>query len=103
MGEADTVTLAVPLRLPLWAVTVYGPPKAVPAVNRPPLLMVPPPFTLQTKGGWVDMLAANWSRAVAVSCWVAEGATVAVAGASTMLVKVWLTVTVTVLVTVWLP
>ncbi len=58
---------------------------------------------LQVKVGWVARLVANWSRAVAVNCWVAETFTVAVVGARTMLVRVWLTVTATELVAVRLP
>ena len=65
---AVTETLAVPLIPPLVAVTVYGPPAVVPAVNRPLALMVPPPDTDQLKVGWGLRLVANWSRAVAVNC-----------------------------------
>ena len=46
-----TVTLAVPLTLPLVAVTVNGPPAALPAVNSPLLEIVPPPPTVQPKLG----------------------------------------------------
>ena len=49
---AVTVTLAVPLTLPLVAVTVKGPPAVEPAVNRPEALIVPPPLTDQVKVGW---------------------------------------------------
>ena len=47
-----TVTLAVPLTPALDAVTVNGPP-AVLALNRPELLIVPPPFTDQANDGCV--------------------------------------------------
>ncbi len=46
-----TVTLAVPLTLPLPAVTVKGPPPVAPAVNNPDELMVPPPLTDQVNVG----------------------------------------------------
>ena len=42
------VTAAVPLTVPLVAVTVNGPPAVLPAVKRPfPLPMTPPPLTDQ--------------------------------------------------------
>ena len=50
-GTAVTVTLAVPLMLPLVAVTVNGPPAVAPAVNKPAVLIVPPPLTAQLKVG----------------------------------------------------
>ena len=50
-GVTVTVTLAVPLTLPLVAVTVNGPPAALPAVNSPLLEIVPPPPTVQPKLG----------------------------------------------------
>ena len=46
-----TVTLAVPLTLPLLAVTVKGPPAVELAVNKPDALMEPPPLTDQVKLG----------------------------------------------------
>src|SRR5487761_2175257 len=48
---AATVTLVVPSRVPLDAVTVNGPPRAAPAVNSPPVEIVPPPLTLQANAG----------------------------------------------------
>ena len=48
---AVTVTDAVPLTLPLAAVTVNGPPAAEPAVNSPDAEIVPPPLTVQVKVG----------------------------------------------------
>ena len=48
---AVTVTLAVPETLPLVAVTVNGPPAVEPAVNKPSVLIVPPPFTDQVNTG----------------------------------------------------
>ena len=93
----------MPLTLPLAAVTVKGPPAVVPAVKRPLELIVPPPLTLQVNDGCVVRLVANWSRADAVNCCVAAVATVALAGETTTLVNVGLTVTVTELVTVRFP
>jgi len=47
-----TVTLAVPLVLPLVAVTVKGPPVAPPAVNKPDGVMLPAAAsTVQVKLG----------------------------------------------------
>src|SRR6185436_8210119 len=90
-----TVTWAVPLTAPLVAVTVWGPPAVPPAVKRPAVSMVPPPETIQVKLGWLVSAVVNWSCAVAVNCWVAFVATLALAGATTMLVSVWETVMVT--------
>jgi len=72
----------------------------VPAVKRPLALMVPPPEVVQSKVGWVDRLAPNWSRAVAVNCCVADTFTLALVGATATLVKVWSTVTLVALVVV---
>lgn len=46
-----TVMLAVPVTLPLVAVTVYGPPAVVPAVNDPDAPIVPPPLIDQVNAG----------------------------------------------------
>ena len=62
--------------------------------------MVPPPFTLQAKVGCDRNVVPNWSRAVAVNCWVDEAAIVAAVGATVMVVMVWPTVTETELVVV---
>ena len=50
-GTLVTVTLAVPLTVPLAAVTVNGPPAVEPAVNKPDELMPPPPLTDQVNVG----------------------------------------------------
>ena len=50
-GTLVTVTLAVPLTLPLTAVTVKGPPAVEPAVNKPAVLIVPPPLTVHVNVG----------------------------------------------------
>jgi hypothetical protein len=50
-GTLVTVTLALPLTLPLLAVTVKGPPALAPAVNKPVALMVPPPLTVHVNVG----------------------------------------------------
>ena len=50
-GALDvTVALAVPITLPLAAVTVNGPPGVV-AENNPLALIVPPPLTAQVNVG----------------------------------------------------
>jgi hypothetical protein len=84
----DTVTLAVPWRLPLVAVMVKGPPAVVPAVNRPLELIVPPPLVVQVKAGCAVSAVPNWSRPEAVNCCVAYVLIVALAGETTMLVNV---------------
>ena len=50
-GGAVTVTLAVPVTLPLVAVTVKGPPAVEPAVNKPAASIVPPPFADHPNAG----------------------------------------------------
>ena len=50
-GGPVTVTLAVPLTVPLAAVTVNGPPVVAPAVNSPDVPMVPPPLTVHVNVG----------------------------------------------------
>ena len=78
-GAALTVTLAVPLTPPLAAVTVNGPPGVV-AVNRPARLIDPPPLTDQVNDGWELSGLPNWSRPVALNCWVPPLGTEALAG-----------------------
>jgi hypothetical protein len=80
------------LTLPAEALIVNVSPGRREAVKRPPVLMVPPPETIQLKLGWLVSAVANWSRAVAVNCWVPRVGTLALAGATTMLVRVWETV-----------
>jgi len=79
-GMLVTVTLAVPLTLPLDAVTVNGPPAVDPAVNRPEALMLPPPVTDQVNVGCGLSGWPNWSLPVAVNCWVLPVWTEALAG-----------------------
>ena len=94
-GAALTVTLAVPLTLPLDAVTVKGPPAVAPAVNNPDALMVPPPFTDQAKVGCGLIGLPNWSNPVAVNCCLPPVATEALLGATVIVVKTGAAVTVT--------
>jgi hypothetical protein len=56
-GGAVTLTFAVPVTLPLDALTVNGPPAVDPAVKRPLESMVPPPLTDQVMVGCV---AIGW-------------------------------------------
>ena len=49
--KSVTETLAVPVRPPLAAVTVNGPPAVEPALNRPDEPIVPPPLTDQANDG----------------------------------------------------
>ena len=50
-GKLVTVTLAVPLTVPLVAVTVKGPPVVEAAVNKPVALIAPPPLAVQVNVG----------------------------------------------------
>ena len=68
VGVDDTVTLPLPLTLPLPAETVKGPPALAPAVNRPLELIVPPPLTVQVNVGCELRVLPNWSRADPVNC-----------------------------------
>jgi hypothetical protein len=98
---AVTVTLAVLLRPPLAAVTVNGPPGVV-AENKPLELIVPPPLTDQVKIGCGLMTLPNWSRPVALNCWLPPVWTEAVAGATLIDVSTGVTGAVTVTLAVLL-
>src|SRR5262245_66412278 len=63
----ETVTLAVPLFPPAWAVTVNGPPGVLPAVKVPMPPSEPPPLTVQANVGWVAIVQANLTLAVSVN------------------------------------
>src|SRR5258708_39807678 len=84
------------LRLPAVTVTVAEP-AAAPAVNRPVELTVPP-LADQVKTGGLAMALPNWSVALAVNCWTPPAVTLACVGLTATLVRVWLTVTLTLLV-----
>ena len=86
-GGAVTVMLAVPLTVPLEAVTVKGPPAAAPAVNSPDPLTVPPPLTDQVNFGCGLSGWPNWSTPVAVNCAVLPVWTEALAGATVIVVR----------------
>ncbi len=86
-GGLVTVTLAVPLTLPLAAVTVKGPPAVEPAVNSPLELIVPPPLTDQVKVGCGFSGLPVWSLAVAVNCCVPPVTTEAEDGETVMLLR----------------
>ena len=101
-GTVVTVTLAVPLTLPLVAVTVKEP-AVEPAVNKPAVLMVPPPLTVQVNVGCGLTGWPNWSRPVAVNCCVPPVCTDALAGATVIVVRTGGAVTVTLAVPLTLP
>src|SRR6185295_10479757 len=82
-----TVTDAVPFFPPLDAVTVNGPPFRPPAAKTPPAEIVPPPLTVHAKLGCGFIGALDASFAVAVKVCVAPADTVALAGATVMLVS----------------
>ena len=52
----------------------------------------------QSSAGWLTRAWPNWSKAVAVNDWVAAAATVVLDGLTVIAVRVWATVTVTLLV-----
>ena len=84
---AVTVTDAVPLMVPLDAVTVNVPP-VEPAVNSPVGLMEPPPLTDHLKLGCGFIGWPNWSSPVAKNCWVPPVWTEALDGETLMVVSV---------------
>jgi hypothetical protein len=86
-GGAVTVMLAVPLTVPLEAVTVKGPPAAAPAVNSPDPLTVPPPLTDQVNGDCGLIGLPNWSKPVALNCADPPVATEVVAGETVIVVS----------------
>jgi hypothetical protein len=90
-----TVTLALPLTLPLVAVTVAFP-EAYDAVYRPELFTEPHPTFDQVTV--VDIAPPNWSAPLAVNCCVSWDDNVTLAGDTPIEVNVWLTVTLTLLV-----
>jgi hypothetical protein len=102
-GKPVTVTLAVPLTVPLVAITVKGPPAVEPAVNRPPVLIVPPPLTDQVNAGCGVIGWPNWSTPVAENCAVLPVWTEALAGATVIVVRTGGAVTVTLAVPLTLP
>ncbi len=97
------VTLAVPLIPPLdaWTVAVPAAPGAV--YNPVPLIDPIPDVLLQANPGWLDNAMPNWSLATALNCWLPFSFRPAVPGATAMLVSVWLTVTLTELLTLLVP
>ena len=68
------------------------------AVNNPPSVIVPT-VVVQAKLGCVANALPNWSLPMAVNCCVAGGVTVAFAGLTAMVVRVWATGTLTLLAT----
>ena len=92
---AVTVTAAVPLTLPLFALTIAEPVPEEGALYRPLLLTEPGPVDAQVKVDWVAIVLPNWSRALALNCCVPPAATLTEVGYTTIEVSVWLTVTLT--------
>src|SRR5262245_12635259 len=95
------VTVAMRLTLPLdtwtWAV-----PAADGAVYRPRWVILPA-VADQVKLGWLASALPNWSSACAENCRRLPATTLARAGLVAMAVRVWLTATLTVPVTLRLP
>ena len=96
-GALNTVTFAVPRIEPLVAVIVTLP-GVLEGVKRPPAVIVPE-LAVHAKTGCTAKGLPNWSRATAVNVWVEKRSMFPVAGLTTMLVNVELTVTVTLLAT----
>ena len=86
-GAAVTETLAVPVRPPLAAVTVNGPPAVEPALNRPDELIVPPPLTDQANDGCGLRAWPYWSSPVALNPCVPPVWTDALDGATVIVVR----------------
>ena len=95
-----TVTVVLPVTLPLVAVT--EPVADVSdAVNRPLVLMVPtPPVCDQVNVGSVTKAALNWSVAVAENCCATPAFSAGDAGLTVIVATVCATVTLTLLVAV---
>ena len=91
--------VAVPLTVPLLAVTVALVVGVLGAVSSPVVLIVPA-VVAQVNVGCVASAVPNWSLAVAEYCCVASMFRLADAGLTVIDVSVWLTVTLTVLVAV---
>ena len=64
------------------------------------LAVVEPPVAVQANAGGAARATPNWSRACAANSCVPPAVTLALAGVTTMVVSVWLTVTLTLLVAV---
>src|SRR5262249_27618973 len=98
-AAAVTLTPAAPLAAPLVARTVAGPVPLAGAGSRPLAFTDPgPPLSMdQVNGGCVARALPNWSLLVAANCCVAPSTTVALAGLTTTVVRVALTVTLTLL------
>src|SRR6202034_2074027 len=81
-GVSETVTEAVPMSMMLAVASTVAVPEVSGAVYRPALLMLPALSGArdQVNPGWVDIALPNWSRAVAVNCWVPLGARAMLAG-----------------------
>ena len=97
MGKAVTVTLLVPVVVPLVAVTVPVAGK-LGAVSRP--VVIVPTVVDQLNSGWLARELPNWSTAEAVNDSVVVTSRVTTGGLTLMPVSVWFTVTATLLVLV---
>ena len=87
VGEpAFSVTAAVPVTVPLTAVTVQAEP-VLGAVSSPAVLIVPL-LAFQAIGGSVASGRPNWSKPWAVNCCVVPRTTVQTLGETAMLVNV---------------
>jgi hypothetical protein len=98
-GVSVTVTEALPLTVPLVAVTLplaFAPG----AVKRPEELTTPPAtVVVQISVGGGAKGLPNWSLDTALNCLIPPTPTLAVVGLTTMPVRIWFTVTLTWLVT----
>ena len=92
LAGADTVTLAVPLTEPLFAVIVSV--AAAFWAENLPVEVIEPPLVVQVKPGCEVIVFWNWSS-LGQELLRAAALRLAVPGVTVMLVSVWATVTVT--------
>ena len=84
---AVTVTVAVPVMLLIFDLTVAEPVPEEGALYRPLLLIEPGPVAVQVKVGWLAIGLPNWSRAMALNCCPPPSATLTAAGVTPIAVK----------------
>src|SRR5208282_2288083 len=90
-----TLTLAIPVMPSLAALTLNGPPAALPAVNKPVPSIVPPLLADHTNAGCGLRVLPSRSAPVALNCCFPSSATVALVGVTTICAEGPTTVTFT--------
>ena len=99
-GAGITVTAELPVMPPEVAVTDVVPVEDA-AVNKPAVVMVPPPVVAHVNVGCEESATPFWSRPVAVNCCVPDTGTLTDAGETAIVVRTGLATTVRVIVAVW--